>query len=195
MEVTVAADSVRQFLEEQRYCWQDWNIPYADGEALYKLVKENNIKSVLEIGTSTGHSTIWLAYAMQQTGGIVTTIENNEDRYKKALKNFESAGVSHLIDAIFGEALHIISTLNKSFDFIFSDATLLTQPKDSYLLFFKATDPLLKTGGVYTMHNVTDGFGDNGNFFRFLEKKGNYETTIIKTSPAGISVSKKLTKI
>lgn len=187
--------SLKQFLEEQKDRWQDWNIPYADGEALYRLVTENNFKSVLEIGTSTGHSTIWLAYAMQQTGGKVTTIENNEDRYKKALKNFETAGVSHLIDARFGDALHVIKTLDKSFDFIFSDATLISQPKDSYLLFFKATDPLLKAGGIYTMHNVTDGFGDNGTFMRFLEKMDNYETSIIQASPAGISVSRKLTKI
>ena len=192
MSMTTLKNPVKQFLEQQRNRWQDWNIPYADGEALYRLVTENNFKSVLEIGTSTGHSTIWLAYAMQQTGGKVTTIENNETRYNKALKNFELAGVSNQVDALFGEALHVIPTLNKSFDFVFSDATLTTQPKESYLLFFKATEPILVTGGFYTMHNVTDGYGDNGKFFKFLDNTGNYETSIIKASPAGISVSKKL---
>ena len=185
-------NSIKKFLEQQRNHWNDWNIPYADGEALYKLVTENYFTSILEIGTSTGHSTIWLAYAMQQTGGKVTTIENDETRYKKAIKNFELAEVSHLIDAKLGEALHVIPTLDQDFDCVFSDATLTLQPKESYLLFFKAASPKLLVGGFYTMHNVTDGYGDNGSFFKHLDELGNYETSIIKATSAGISVSKKL---
>ncbi|TSD63833.1 hypothetical protein FFF34_014790 [Inquilinus sp. KBS0705] len=100
MSMTTLKNPVKQFLELQRNRWQNWNIPYTDGEALYRLVTENNFKSALEIGTSTGHSTIWLAYAMQHTGGKVTTIENNETRYNKALKNFELAGVSNQVDAL-----------------------------------------------------------------------------------------------
>lgn len=185
-------NTTKDFLENHRSHWQDWNIPYADGEALYKLIVDNKFTSVLEIGTSSGHSTIWLSYAMQQTGGKVTTIEIDQTRYKKAIKNFELAGVSHLIDARLGDALHIIPTLTETFDFIFSDATLTIQPKESYLLFFKAADPKLRINGLYTMHNVTDGFGDDGRFFKYVDNLGSYQTSIIRASSAGISVSKKI---
>ena len=159
---------------------------------MYQLILENSFTSVLEIGTSSGHSTIWLAYAMQQTGGKVITIEIDENRYKKAIGNFELAGVSHLIDARFGDALQIFPTLSKTFDFVFSDATLAKQSKESYLLFFNVTEPKFAKGGIYTMNNVTDDYGDDGRFFRHLDKLGNYKTSIIKASSAGISVSKKI---
>ena len=66
---------VSRFLEEARLSWSDWNIPYEDGKILYNLVLQGRFRNILEIGTSTGHSTIWLALAASKTGGKVTTIE------------------------------------------------------------------------------------------------------------------------
>lgn len=54
-------ERVQSFLEAKRRQWQDLNIPFEDGRVLYQLILENNYQSALEIGTSTGHSTIWMA--------------------------------------------------------------------------------------------------------------------------------------
>jgi len=183
---------IQNYLSANRNRWTDYNVPYQDGQELEKLIVQNNCKSILEIGTSSGHSTIWLAKAVAKTGGKVITIEIDKDRYEKAKRNFEAAGVSHLIEMKFGDAMQIIPTLNERFDFVFSDATWSTQPDEGYLTFFKLCEPKLTVGGLYTMHNVTDGYGDDGRFFKYLEKLGNYETAIIKVSNNGISVSKKL---
>ncbi|SFI04755.1 Predicted O-methyltransferase YrrM [Halpernia frigidisoli] len=191
-ETITEKETVEEFLLQHKNKWTFFNVPFEDGQALENLVLENNSQTILEIGTSTGHSTIWLAKAVEKTGGKIITIEIDKNRHQQALKNFKEADVSHLIEAKLGDALQIIPTLNETFDFVFSDATLTVQPKESYLLFFKATEPKLKIGGLYTMHNVTDGYGDDGRFFKYLEKLGNYQTSIIRASHNGISVSKKL---
>ncbi len=65
---------VSRFLTEARGTWVDLNVPYEDGKILHDLVLKRRFKEILEIGTSTGHSTIWLAWAAAKTGGRVTTI-------------------------------------------------------------------------------------------------------------------------
>src|SRR6266481_1221429 len=79
-------EKVEKFLTEHRDEWHDLNVPFIDGQTLYDLIVKNKYTSALEIGTSTGHSTIWLAWAMSKTGGKVTTLEMNEQRQKQAIK-------------------------------------------------------------------------------------------------------------
>ena len=61
-------DRVKKFLEANRYNWHDMNVPYQDGQVLHDLIIKNGYTSALEIGTSTGHSTIWIAWALSKTG-------------------------------------------------------------------------------------------------------------------------------
>src|SRR3970040_232327 len=72
---------VGPFLEENRNRWNAWNVPLEDGKILHDLVVEGRFKNILEIGTSTGHSTIWLAWAASKTGGKVVTIEIDPGRH------------------------------------------------------------------------------------------------------------------
>ena len=78
-------EKVKGFLASQRGQWVDWNIPAADGRILYDLIIKNNYQKAVEIGTSTGHSAIWMAWALSKTGGKLITIEIDEGRYRKAL--------------------------------------------------------------------------------------------------------------
>src|SRR5436190_1981216 len=95
---------VEKFLKDHKRDWHDLNVPYEDGQTLHDIIVKNKYTSALEIGTSTGHSTIWLAWAMSKTGGKVITIEINEKRHKQALKNIEEAGLSAYVDARLGNA-------------------------------------------------------------------------------------------
>ena len=72
---------VRTFLERSRYGWRDMNVPASDGQRLYELVLEHGFTRALEVGTSTGHSGIWIAWALSKTGGKLTTIEIDERRH------------------------------------------------------------------------------------------------------------------
>ena len=177
---------VEKFLNENRGSWHDWNVPYKDGKALFDLIVKNNYTRALEIGTSTGHSSIWMAWALSKTGGKLITIEIDEDRYKTALKNFKKAAVEEFIDARLADAHQLVKELKGPFDFVFSDAD-----KEWYTQYFKEVDPKLVVGGCFTAHNVTDGFGDVKRFLNYVRSLPNYETTIDRSSSSGISISYK----
>lgn len=178
--------TVEQFLNANRRSWHDWNVPYEDGKVLYNLIIKNNYTRALEIGTSTGHSAIWMAWALSKTGGKLITIEIDEDRYKTALNNFKKAGVEEFVDARLADAHQLVKELKGPFDFVFSDAD-----KEWYTQYFKEVDSKLVVGGCFTAHNVTDGFGDVKRFLNYVRSLSNYETTIDRSSSSGISISYK----
>ena len=60
------------------------NVPAADGKLLYDIIIKNNYTKALEIGTSTGHASIWIAWALSKTRGKLITVEIDESRHKKA---------------------------------------------------------------------------------------------------------------
>ena len=75
---------VRKFLESQKNQWREENIREADGRFLYDLILKHRYTRALEIGTSTGHSGIWEAWALSKTGGGLVTIEIDEFRHLRA---------------------------------------------------------------------------------------------------------------
>jgi predicted O-methyltransferase YrrM len=178
---------VQQFLESHRYEWRDANVPVADGQVLYDLVVENGYTKALEIGTSTGHSAIWIAWALSKTGGKLITIEIHEGRYREALANFEEAGLSEFIDARLADAHELVPELEGPFDFVFIDAD-----KNWYTNYLRAVLPKLEVGGCITAHNVSGrGMRGTRGFVDELESTPNLETEIVRASRSGISVSYK----
>jgi caffeoyl-CoA O-methyltransferase len=177
---------VRRFLASQRGKWVDWNIPEADGKVLYDLIVKNDYQKAVEIGTSTGHSAIWMAWALSKTGGRLITIEIDESRYQQALANFKKAGLSDYIDARLADAHQLVAELKGPFDFVFSDAD-----KDWYKNYFIALAPKLEVGGCFTAHNVASHWGGIQEFLDYVQSLPNFATTIDRSSSAGVSISYK----
>lgn len=184
----VLDEKVRTFLDKQRGHWSDWNIPEADGRVLYDLIIKNRYTKVLDIGTSTGHSAIWMAWSLTRTGGKLITIEIDEDRHRRAVANFREAGLSSVIDARLANARDLVKELQGPFDFVFCDAD-----KAWYKNYFMALAPKLEVGGCFSAHNVLRthirGIGD---FLDYVQGLPNFETTINRASSEGISISRKL---
>jgi caffeoyl-CoA O-methyltransferase len=181
-------EKVRTFLENRKGTWHDWNIPYSDGKVLYDLVLNNKFKKAIEIGTSTGLSAIWIAWALSKTGGNLITIEIDEGRHKKALANFKEAGLSEYIDARLADAHDLVKELKGPFDFVFSDAD-----KDWYKNYFISLAPKLEVGGCFTAHNASNtGMEGIREFMDYVKSLPNFKTTIDTTSRAGISISYKI---
>jgi len=179
---------VRMFLENRKGTWHDWNVPYSDGKIMYDLIVKNRYKKAIEIGTSTGLSAIWIAWALSKTGGNLITIEIDEGRHKKALANFREAGLSEYIDARLADAHGLVEELKGPFDFVFSDAD-----KDWYKNYFIALAPKLEIGGCFTAHNATNtGSVGIREFLDYVKGLPNFKTTIDTTSRAGISISYKI---
>jgi predicted O-methyltransferase YrrM len=174
---------VRDFLNSHAYSWNDLNVPASDGKLLYDIIIKNNYKKALEIGTSTGHSAIWIAWALSKTGGKLITIEIDERRYKEALINFEKAGLSNYIDARLADAHKLTPALTGTFDFVFSDAD-----KNWYINYFRAIDPKLEAGGCFTSHNVSQT--NNRDYYDYVRALPNYETSLDNRG-AGVCISYK----
>jgi caffeoyl-CoA O-methyltransferase len=175
---------VKAFLDKRANSWQDLNVPWSDGQLLYDIIVKNNYKKALEIGTSTGHSGIWIAWALSKTNGKLITIEIDEGRYKEALANFKEAGVVQFVDARLADAHELVPKLNGPIDFVFSDAD-----KDWYTNYFKALDPKLVVGGCFTAHNV--GMPGVVEYYEYISKLPNYKTTVDKRG-AGMAISYKM---
>ncbi len=176
---------VEQFLESNRNRWSAWNVPFEDGKILYDLVVSKGFKNILEIGTSTGHSAIWLAWAASKTGGKVLTIEIDSGRHKIALENFKKAGVDAYVDARLADAHDLVKQLSGPFDFVFNDAD-----KEWYLNYFKELDAKVTVGGCFAAHNTLRIYAKEvEDFVRYVKSKPNYRTRIERGSGEGISVS------
>jgi predicted O-methyltransferase YrrM len=175
---------VREFLDANRRQWRDMNVPTVDGQKLYDLVIEHGYTNALELGTSTGHSAIWIAWGLSKTGGKLITVEIDRGRYEEALANFEAAGLSEFIDARLADAHELVYEIEGPFDFIFVDAD-----KGWYTRYFEALLPKLEVGGCFTAHNVSGrGRRGMGNFVETLESTPNLETEYFR-SGSGLSVS------
>jgi caffeoyl-CoA O-methyltransferase len=203
-------EKVKNFLDSRSRQWYDSNVPSVDGQLLYDIIVRNNYKNALEIGTSTGHSGIWIAWALSKTGGKLITIEIDEGRHKEALQNFKEAGLSEYIDARLADAHELVKQIKGPFDFVFSDAD-----KEWYKNYFIDVDPKLKAGGCFTAHNISDrsygGYGGPGGpggpggrggrggygaaggqgaFLDYVKSLSNYETTV-NSNGGGVSISYK----
>lgn len=184
-------EKVKKFLNENSGRWYDMNVPTSDGQLLYDIIVKNNYKTALEIGTSTGHSGVWIAWALSKTGGKLITVDIDEGRHNTAVENFRKAGLSEYIDARLADAHQLVKELKGPFDFVFSDAD-----KDWYKNYFVDLDPKLKVGGCFTAHNISEGRGGRGGyggqatFLQYVKSLPNYETTV-NSNGGGVSISYK----
>lgn len=188
---------VKAFLSSRDRQWYDMNVPVADAQTLYDLIIKNNYKSALEIGTSTGHSGIYIAWALSKTGGKLITIDIDEGRRNQALQNFKDAGLSEYIDSRLADAHQLVKDLKGPWDFVFSDAD-----KDWYTNYFNDVTPKLKVGGCYVTHNVSERSasggrggrggmgGQNASYVEYIKGLQNFETTM-NMNGGGMSISYK----
>ena len=129
-------------------------VPIITDEVLnYMIFTARNIKArnILEIGTATGYSGLFLAQIANENSGFLTTMEIDEIRYGKAVENFKKLGLFEKNKMIFGDALEEIPKLDKNvkYDFIFIDAS-----KGQYLRFFEMSYELLNENGIIFIDNL-----------------------------------------
>ncbi len=125
-------------------------IPESDGRRLRLLAEAVGAKSIVEVGTSTGYSTLWLGLGARATGGHVTTFEIDEQRAAEAKQNFARAGLDGDITLIAGDAHKNLTKLAGPIDLVFLDAD-----KDGYVDYLNKLLPLVRPGGLILAHNVS----------------------------------------
>ena len=132
---------------------------------------------------------VWIAWALSKTGGTLITIELDEDRYHKAVSNFEKAGLSKYIIPRLGNAHNLVKELEGPFDFVFSDAD-----KNWYINYFKDLSPKIEPGGCFAAHNVRPpgrkGMPGTQKYLKYVMGLEDYETKV-DNSGGGVAISYK----
>jgi predicted O-methyltransferase YrrM len=136
------------------------NIPIVGpvvGELLFILAGATRAQSILEVGTATGYSAIYLARACEPVNGRVVTLEHDSSRASRARQNFQKAGLGDRVDVRVADALQTLNRLDGEFDMIFIDIE-----KKDYIKALPDCHRLLRKGGLLVADNV--GFKDADEF-------------------------------
>jgi len=162
-----------------------YNIPAETGKFFYNLVLISKAKNILEVGTSNGFSTIWLAEAAKHIKGRVTTIENSESKVKMAKENFKKANLRN-IKIIHGDALKEIPKLREKFDFMFIDAI-----KKDYIKYLKSNEKNLKKNAIIVADNAIIFKEKMKHYLNYLQNNKNYSSVLVPIG-TGVEFSLKL---
>ena len=157
-----------------------------DGRFLRVLVGATNARQVLEIGSASGYSAIWIGLGLRQTGGTLTTIEFDPVRAREAAANVQRAGLSDIVRVVHGDAFKEIPKVAGTFDLVFLDAW-----KPDYKKFFDMVFPRVNPGGVFLAHNVINKKNDMLDFLAAIEKHPMALNTTVSPGHEGISITYK----
>ena len=149
------------------------NITRDTGEFLYLLVKVSRSENVLEVGTSNGYSTLWLASAIPDTGKV-TTLEIQQHKIDQARVNFDRAGLTSKIEIIEINALEYFKQLDQQYDFIFLDAERV-----EYMDFAKEVISSLRPGGLLVCDNAVSHKSELEPFMGFIKESNNFATSLV----------------
>lgn len=119
------------------------------GTMLYLLATGAQSRRILELGTSYGYSTVWLAAAARATGGKVLSLELRDFKIEHARQALTRAGLSSRAEFHAGDCLETLKTLPGPFDFVLLDVW-----KDLYLPCFELVHPKLAPGGMIVADNM-----------------------------------------
>jgi predicted O-methyltransferase YrrM len=158
-----------------------------DGRFLRVLAVTSGARHALEIGGASGYSAIWIALALRQTGGRLTTIEFDPKRAQTAVNNLRRAGLSDVVTVVPGDAFKEIPRIAGDFDFVFLDAW-----KRDYKRFLDLVFPRLQPRGLFLAHNVVNKETEMRDFLAAIRDNPAWLTTIVKPSGEGMSVSVKV---
>ena len=126
------------------------NITPETGEFLSILVRLQPAKRVLEIGTSNGYSTLWLADAVASNDGTIETVEMNPEKARLARINFERSGLSRFISLVETDAADVlVSAADSIYDFVFLDSE-----RTEYLSWWPHILRVLRPGGLVVCDNA-----------------------------------------
>lgn len=158
--------------------YQYWSVPRKDGEFLHLMVKATRARNVLELGSSHGFSAIWMGLGLEETGGRLTTIEIDRERYDLARKHVSEAGLSQRVTCIKGDAHVEVTKIEGPFDFVFMDAD-----KEGQMDYFKKLYPKkLVPGGILLVHNAIRQANSMKDYLEMIRKHLDFDTIFLSVT-------------
>ncbi|MBI3041358.1 MAG: O-methyltransferase [Betaproteobacteria bacterium] len=161
------------------------SVPEEDGRLLRLLADSAGAKQVVEVGTSTGYSGLWLLLALARTGGRLTTYEVDRGRHDMARHNFERAGLLGHATLVLGDAHAEVTKLKGPLDLVFLDAD-----KEGYPDYLQKLAPLVRPGGLIVAHNMASPPPDP-RYVEAVTTNPAYDTVFLNMHAAGVGVTLK----
>lgn len=138
-------------------------------------IRVQQSKKILEIGTSTGYSTLWLANAAQETQGQITTLEIEPDRTAQAQQYAQELGLDHVIDFRIGDAQAFLNNNLNHYDFILLDAE-----RDAYVDYWNNLQHMLvPKRGILIVDNVISHAAEVQEFIALVQSDARFITTTL----------------
>jgi len=151
------------------------NITRDTGEFLSVLVRAMNARRVLEIGTSNGYSTLWLALAAKAIDGHVTTVELSDFKLGLAARNFAQSGLAAFITQLHGDAGAVLrGSPESSFDLVFLDSE-----RAEYLGWWPDIRRVLRKGGLLVVDNATSHSAEMAPFVALVAADTDFATCTV----------------
>ncbi len=162
------------------------NLEPATAQLMTILLRSSRASRVLELGTSNGYSTIWLAWALDQTASAdaqLVTIERNPAKQVLARENLRRAGLAHRVNLRLGDATAVIRELPGPFDFVFFDADRVNAPEHFRLLL-----PKLAANALVLHDNALSHPQEIADYLALLESLPEFQHTVVPVGK-GLSVA------
>lgn len=138
-------------------------------------IRVQQSKKILEIGTSTGYSTLWLANAAQETQGQITTLEIEPDRTAQAQQYAQELGLDHVIDFRIGDAQAFLNNNLNHYDFILLDAE-----RDAYVDYWDNLQHMIvPKSGILIVDNVISHAAEVQEFIALVQSDARFITTTL----------------
>jgi predicted O-methyltransferase YrrM len=151
------------------------NITRDTGEFLSVLVQATLARRVLEIGTSNGYSTLWLASATRATGGAVTTVEISDYKIGLAQQNFSRSGLAASITLVQDDAGRVLErAVDASFDLVFLDSE-----RPEYPGWWPHLKRVLRPGGLLVVDNATSHPEQMAPFVALVKADVDFTTSLV----------------
>jgi caffeoyl-CoA O-methyltransferase len=172
-------------IEEVDRNYRYLSVPLEDGRLLRLLTESIGAKHVVELGTSTGYSGLWIGIGLQATGGKLTTFEYDPRRAALAREHFKRAGLEQRITVVEGDAHVNVARLKEPIDLLFIDAD-----KEGYPDYLQKLLALVRPGGLIVSHNMRSPSPDP-RFVRAITTNPELETVFLNMHVQGIGVTLK----
>ena len=151
------------------------NITRDTGEFLSVLVRATSARRVLEIGTSNGYSTLWLASAARAAGGAVTTVELSGYKVGLAEENFRRSGLASVITLVQDDAGRVLGrAADASFDLVFLDSE-----RPEYPGWWPHLKRVLRPGGLLVVDNATSHAQQMAPFVALVKADADFTTSLV----------------
>lgn len=152
-----------------------WSIPRKTGQLLRLFVLARRPQTILELGTSAGYSTIWLAAGARECGGKIYTVEMAQPKIEMATKNFERAGVKDQVEQIKGDIKEVLKKWDKPLDLVFLDAD-----KMKYLSYVQQFERHLNRGAIIIADNATNFGNLMKDYLEYVTQNENYISHLVE---------------